>query len=89
MAPAATRTAARAASKAAPDHVVADLSLADWGRKEIAIAEHEMPGLMAIRKKYAPGQGQVGHHIVGAGGGGLPFAPGRLGRGGCHAFSSP
>jgi adenosylhomocysteinase len=32
---------------------VADLSLADWGRKEIAIAEHEMPGLMAIRNKYA------------------------------------
>jgi len=36
------------------DHVVADLSLAAWGRKEIAIAEHEMPGLMAIRRKYAP-----------------------------------
>src|SRR5207248_4683411 len=33
---------------------VADLSLADWGRKEISIAEHEMPGLMAIRAKYAP-----------------------------------
>src|SRR5579872_123413 len=32
---------------------VADLSLADWGRKEIAIAEQEMPGLMAIRRKYA------------------------------------
>src|SRR5271157_6398695 len=32
---------------------VADLSLADWGRKEIAIAESEMPGLMAIRRKYA------------------------------------
>jgi adenosylhomocysteinase len=32
---------------------VADLSLADWGRKEISIAEHEMPGLMAIRRKYA------------------------------------
>ena len=32
------------------DFVVADLSLADWGRKEIAIAEHEMPGLMAIRR---------------------------------------
>ena len=35
------------------DYKVADLSLADWGRKEIAIAEHEMPGLMAIRRKYA------------------------------------
>ena len=32
---------------------VADIGLADWGRKEISIAEHEMPGLMAIRKKYA------------------------------------
>ena len=32
------------------DYVVADLSLADWGRKEIAIAETEMPGLMAIRE---------------------------------------
>ena len=32
---------------------VADISLADWGRKEISIAEHEMPGLMSIRNKYA------------------------------------
>jgi adenosylhomocysteinase len=32
---------------------VADMSLADWGRKEISIAEHEMPGLMSIRHKYA------------------------------------
>jgi len=36
--------------KPATDYVVADLGLADWGRKEIAIAEHEMPGLMALRK---------------------------------------
>jgi len=35
------------------EYKVADLSLAEWGRKEIGIAEHEMPGLMAIRKKYA------------------------------------
>jgi adenosylhomocysteinase len=35
------------------DHKVADLALADWGRKEIAIAETEMPGLMAIREEYA------------------------------------
>ena len=34
------------------DYKVADLSLADWGRKEIRIAETEMPGLMALRKKY-------------------------------------
>ncbi|MCK5242492.1 adenosylhomocysteinase, partial [bacterium] len=37
-------------------HVVADMGLADWGRKEIEIAEQEMPGLMAIRKKYAKEQ---------------------------------
>ncbi len=35
------------------DYKVADLSLAEWGRKEINVAEHEMPGLMAIRRKYA------------------------------------
>ena len=33
---------------------VADMSLAGWGRKEIEIAEHEMPGLMAVRRKYGP-----------------------------------
>ncbi|NLG60329.1 MAG: adenosylhomocysteinase, partial [Gammaproteobacteria bacterium] len=36
------------------DYKVADISLADWGRKEIEIAEHEMPGLMSIRRKHAP-----------------------------------
>jgi adenosylhomocysteinase len=45
---------------------VADLSLAEWGRKEIAIAEHEMPGLMAIRRKYAPGQPLRGARIAGS-----------------------
>ena len=35
------------------DFKVADLNLADWGRKEISIAEYEMPGLMSIRRKYA------------------------------------
>ena len=35
------------------DYAVADLKLADWGRKEIRIAETEMPGLMAIREEYA------------------------------------
>src|SRR6266850_5876320 len=49
-----------------PDHVVADLALAGWGRKEIAIAEHEMPGLMAIRKKYAPLQPLKGAKIAGS-----------------------
>ena len=35
---------------------VADISLAEWGRKELTIAEAEMPGLMSIRRKYAPSQ---------------------------------
>src|SRR3984957_17288033 len=48
------------------EHKVADLSLAEWGRKEIAIAEHEMPGLMAIRKKYAPHQPLKGARIAGS-----------------------
>ena len=42
----------QAAENAAQDYKIADISLADWGRKEIAIAETEMPGLMALRKKY-------------------------------------
>ena len=33
-------------------YLVADINLADWGRKEIEVSEHEMPGLMALRKKY-------------------------------------
>ncbi|MCX6548651.1 MAG: adenosylhomocysteinase, partial [Acidobacteria bacterium] len=41
---------------AATDFTVADLSLAPWGRKEMAIAEGEMPALMAIRKEYADRQ---------------------------------
>ena len=45
----------QAAQDAAQDYKIADIGLADWGRKEIAIAETEMPGLMALRKKY---QGQ-------------------------------
>ena len=38
------------------DYVIADLGLADWGRKEIRIAETEMPGLMAIREEFAAAQ---------------------------------
>jgi adenosylhomocysteinase len=48
------------------DHKVADLALADWGRKEIAIAETEMPGLMAIREEYAPTQPLKGARISGS-----------------------
>lgn len=45
---------------------VADISLADFGRKEIEIAEHEMPGLMAIRKKYASEKPLKGARVMGS-----------------------
>jgi adenosylhomocysteinase len=45
---------------------VADLSLAEWGRKEIGVAEHEMPGLMAIRQRYAPSKPLAGVRITGS-----------------------
>ncbi|MHC5067361.1 MAG: adenosylhomocysteinase, partial [Planctomycetota bacterium] len=48
------------------DYAITDISLADWGRKEIAIAEHEMPGLMAIRRKYADEQPLKGARIAGS-----------------------
>ncbi|MEN9775971.1 MAG: Adenosylhomocysteinase, partial [Pseudomonadota bacterium] len=48
------------------DFHVADLSLADWGRKEIRIAETEMPGLMAIRDEYAAAQPLKGARITGS-----------------------
>ena len=48
------------------DFVVADISLADFGRKEIAIAETEMPGLMALREKYGPSQPLKGARVAGS-----------------------
>jgi adenosylhomocysteinase len=48
------------------DYVIADIKLADWGRKEIAIAEHEMPGLMAIREEFAKTQPLKGARITGS-----------------------
>ena len=48
------------------DYVVADLSLAEWGRKEIKIAETEMPGLMAIREEFAKAQPLKGARITGS-----------------------
>src|SRR5579863_82411 len=50
----------------ASEYKVADLALADWGRKEISVAEHEMPGLMSIRKKYAPGKPLQGVRVTGS-----------------------
>ena len=51
---------------AASDYRVADLALAEWGRKEIAVAETEMPGLMAIREEYAKSQPLKGARISGS-----------------------
>ena len=49
-----------------PPYLVADLSLAAFGRKEIQLAEHEMPGLMAVRAEYAPSQPLRGARITGS-----------------------
>ena len=49
----------------AQDYKVADISLAEWGRKEIAIAETEMPGLMALREEYGASQPLAGARIAG------------------------
>ncbi|MBM3786209.1 MAG: adenosylhomocysteinase [Acidobacteria bacterium] len=54
------------ANPLATEYKVADLSLADWGRKEIEIAEHEMPGLMSIRAKYAKAKPLSGVRITGS-----------------------
>src|SRR5437899_10515787 len=53
-------------SKTKQDYKVADISLADFGRREIYIAEKEMPGLMAIREKYAPHKPLAGVRITGS-----------------------
>jgi adenosylhomocysteinase len=44
---------------------VADLSLAEWGRREIILAEYEMPGLMQLRRNYGPSQPLKGARIAG------------------------
>ena len=48
------------------DYVVADRALAEWGRKEIRIAETEMPGLMAVREEYQAAQPLAGTRIAGS-----------------------
>ena len=47
-------------------YLVADVNLADWGRKEIEVSEHEMPGLMALRKKYGDTNPLKGAKIMGS-----------------------
>jgi len=59
-------TAAATAKTASTDYVVKDIGLAEWGRKEIAIAETEMPGLMATRDEYGPEQPLRGARIAGS-----------------------
>ena len=59
------KTAVDIQSKKA-DYKVADLSLADWGRREIEIAEKEMPGLMATREKYGPEKPLKGARVAGS-----------------------
>ena len=54
------------ATAAHRDYAVADLDLASWGRKELAIAETEMPGLMAVRAEYGPSQPLKGARIAGS-----------------------
>jgi len=61
-----TTTMNPAAGKAALEHQVADLKLAEWGRKEILLAEQEMPGLMAVRKEYAATQPLKGQRVTGS-----------------------
>ncbi|WP_344263556.1 adenosylhomocysteinase, partial [Streptomyces sodiiphilus] len=65
--PALDRTSAdRDAVLRTEDYKVADLSLAEFGRKEISLAEHEMPGLMAIREEFAAAQPLAGARITGS-----------------------
>ena len=58
--------AATTVEVAGSEYKVADLALADWGRKEIDIAEHEMPGLVSIRNKYAAAKPLAGVRITGS-----------------------
>ena len=58
-------TSAKSASPAA-DYQVKDIALAEWGRKEINVAEHEMPGLMAVRRKFGPQKPLQGVRITGS-----------------------
>ena len=55
-----------AVAKIKPDYKVADITLADWGRRELDIAEHEMPGLMSIRQKYAAARPLNGVRVTGS-----------------------
>ncbi|MBU0660319.1 MAG: adenosylhomocysteinase, partial [Alphaproteobacteria bacterium] len=57
---------ATASATQAQDYVIADIALADFGRKEMDIAETEMPGLMALRAEFGPSQPLKGARITGS-----------------------
>src|SRR5271166_6289666 len=61
-----TATIPNATPNTTAEYKVADMNLAEWGRKEISIAEFEMPGLMAIREKYAASKPLKGVRITGS-----------------------
>jgi adenosylhomocysteinase len=61
-----TVTAIKPEIASRPAYKVADLGLAEWGRKEIEIAEKEMPGLMAVRRKYGPDKPLAGRRVMGS-----------------------
>ncbi len=60
------RKAPAVKSRGAKDYLVRDMSLAEWGRKEISVAEHEMPGLMAVREKHGLKQPLKGVRVTGS-----------------------
>ncbi|HEY5653916.1 MAG TPA: adenosylhomocysteinase [Pontiella sp.] len=60
------KTAKKAEKKKVQDYVIADISLADFGRKEMELAEYEMPGLMALREKYGKEKPLKGARITGS-----------------------
>ena len=61
-----TRPTLEATTTNGLEYKIADLTLADWGRKEIELAEREMPGLMAIREEYGPQQPLKGQRVMGS-----------------------
>src|SRR5262249_13807159 len=63
--PGSAMTAAKKTAQAA-DYVVKDIGLAEWGRRELSIAETEMPGLMATREEFGPAQPLRGARIAGS-----------------------
>src|SRR5215467_2951218 len=60
------RTASNGKARGAADYHVKDISLAEWGRKEISVAEQEMPGLMSVREKYGSQKPFAGVRISGS-----------------------